>query len=119
VKPQKGPDEYIGLPSAFLHAGAAKVILSLWPIDDCSTGLLMKKMYRLMKEGRGKAEALNLAQLWPKDPENVSEHLEPLDERSPSTTRRAKMEQKPVADRPAADYVHAHYWAGFICSGVD
>ena len=90
-------DEYIGLPSAFLHAGAATVICSLWSVSDTSTTLLMAKMYRLIKDGLGKAEALREAQLWLKNPNNRAEHLQELEKLLPWLRPAAG---KPMPDAP-------------------
>lgn len=39
------PEEYVGLPSAFLEAGAAAVIATLWNVHDRVTALLMVRLY--------------------------------------------------------------------------
>ena len=61
-------EELFGLTRAFMYAGAATVLISLWPVDDLSTGLLMKSFYKriLGKEGEAlarPADALRQAQL--------------------------------------------------------
>ena len=54
----------VGLPQAFLQAGAAAVVVSLWPVNDRSTAELMKRFYReLLLEGRPPSTALRQAQL--------------------------------------------------------
>ncbi|MEG3973159.1 CHAT domain-containing protein [Microcoleus sp. herbarium8] len=60
-------DEYIGFPSAFLFAGSASVVGSLWAINDLSTALLMIKFYQNIQIGLAVAVALNQAQLWLRD----------------------------------------------------
>ena len=55
-------DEIVGLNRAFLYAGTPSVIASLWNIDDEASSLLMKRFYTYLKEGKSKAEALQLAQ---------------------------------------------------------
>ncbi|CBN56777.1 MULTISPECIES: CHAT domain-containing protein [Kamptonema] len=59
-------DEYIGLPSGFLSAGATSVISTLWVVDDVSTAILMIKFYELLlSESRSPvAIALRESQLW-------------------------------------------------------
>jgi CHAT domain-containing protein len=65
---QRTPDEFTGLPSAFLQAGAAGVVASLWPVDDVSTALLMMRFYdRHRGAGEAPAAALRNAQLWLRD----------------------------------------------------
>lgn len=55
-------DEVIGLPRAFLGAGAASVIVSLWLVQDESTVTLMTHWYRQLRERMGRAAALRAAQ---------------------------------------------------------
>jgi len=62
------PDEVVGLPAAFLSAGAASVVGSLWPVPDQSTALLMQKFYELWRGSRlAPAEALRRAQCYVRD----------------------------------------------------
>jgi CHAT domain-containing protein len=39
-------DDWVGLARAFLHAGAARVMASLWAVDDRATAVLMERFYR-------------------------------------------------------------------------
>jgi len=55
-------DEVIGLPRAFLGAGAASVVVSLWLVQDESTVTLMTHWYRELRERTGRAAALQAAQ---------------------------------------------------------
>ena len=61
-------DELLGLAGAWLYAGVPTVIVSLWPIDDISAGLLIEQFYIewLGTAGRiplSKAESLQRAQI--------------------------------------------------------
>jgi CHAT domain-containing protein len=60
-------DELMGLARAILYAGARSVLVSLWPVDDLATALLMDAFYRaraILPPGAGStAEALRQAQL--------------------------------------------------------
>jgi CHAT domain-containing protein len=56
-------DEQIGLPRAFLYAGARSVVQTLWRIEDRVTQQLMVDFYTGLRRGRGRAEALRQAQL--------------------------------------------------------
>ncbi len=38
-------DDWVGLTRAFLHAGAERVIATLWPVDDWATAALMERFY--------------------------------------------------------------------------
>ena len=53
----------VGLPQAFMVAGAAAVLVSLWKVDDASTRELMTEFYdNLYRESRNPAAALAAAQ---------------------------------------------------------
>jgi CHAT domain-containing protein len=53
-----------GLTQAFFHAGATRLVASLWKVEDRATAELMTRFYRAMWiEGRPPAAALREAQL--------------------------------------------------------
>jgi hypothetical protein len=52
----------IGLTRAFMHAGAPRVIVSLWKVDDAATQALMARFYERWKSGVSTAAALREAQ---------------------------------------------------------
>jgi len=55
----------IGWTRAFLFAGAPRVIVSLWKVDDAATRALMEKFYALWKDSKmPAAEALKKAQVF-------------------------------------------------------
>jgi CHAT domain-containing protein len=58
-----GGDELLGLMRAFLSAGAASVVLTLWAVEDRSTAQIMEAFYRQLAAGKGKGESLRQAQL--------------------------------------------------------
>jgi CHAT domain-containing protein len=55
----------VGLTRAFMHAGAARVLVSLWDVNDEATAELMTRFYRqlLGPEKLSPAGALRAAQL--------------------------------------------------------
>jgi CHAT domain-containing protein/Tfp pilus assembly protein PilF len=55
-------DDLIGLSRAFIYAGTSSVVASLWKVDDQATSVLMTTFYTHLKEGKGKAQALQAAQ---------------------------------------------------------
>jgi len=55
-------DESVGLVRAFLVAGAARVVASLWPVDDRVTAAFMGRFHERVGAGAPAAEALRAAQ---------------------------------------------------------
>jgi CHAT domain-containing protein len=54
----------VGLTHGFMYAGAARVIATLWKVDDRATAELMTRFYqKLLKEGQRPAAALRAAQV--------------------------------------------------------
>jgi len=74
-------DQALSLGTAFLGAGAAEAVATLWPVDDYATALLMSRFYETLLEGRvdghvaskAVSTALREAALWLRD-------LTPVDE---------------------------------------
>jgi CHAT domain-containing protein/lipopolysaccharide biosynthesis regulator YciM len=56
-------DEVAGLTRAFIAAGAASVVSSLWSVPSEATTALMVSLYTHLEEGMSKAGALRAAQL--------------------------------------------------------
>ncbi len=56
-------DEMIGLVRAFLLAGSARVVASLWPVDDAVTMRFMGVFYGSLRNGNSPSHALRTAQL--------------------------------------------------------
>jgi CHAT domain-containing protein len=120
-------DEYVGLPGAVLHAGAATAICSLWSVTDLSTTMLMAHMYEDLNNGFGKAESLKRSQIWLRD-STRKKRIAALERMGLKTT---KCPSSPVGDASGfvrssinwekhlpQDLSHPYYWAGFICTGA-
>lgn len=58
----------VGFSHAFLQVGARSLLVSLWPVEDRATALLMERFYgNWWQRGMGKAEALREAKAWLRD----------------------------------------------------
>lgn len=55
-------DDWVGLSQAFLTAGAARVIATLWPVQDQASAQLMQQFYRVYRLGDDPGRALAAAQ---------------------------------------------------------
>ncbi len=54
----------VGLTRGFMYAGAARVVVSLWNVNDKATADLMSKFYeKMLKQGERPAAALRAAQV--------------------------------------------------------
>ena len=60
---QSRGDEIVGLPRAFLYAGAPAVVTTLWSINDEASAILMESFYRQRAMGMTTAQALQAAQM--------------------------------------------------------
>jgi CHAT domain-containing protein len=55
-------DDWVSLSRAFLHAGAARVVATLWSVEDQATALIMEKFYQGLAAGVDEESALAQAQ---------------------------------------------------------
>ncbi|QEG25196.1 CHAT domain-containing protein [Mariniblastus fucicola] len=56
-------DGVIGLSQGYVSAGVPTIVVSLWPVSDQATAVLMSYFYQAMLKGADKATALRLAML--------------------------------------------------------
>jgi CHAT domain-containing protein/tetratricopeptide (TPR) repeat protein len=67
----RNPDEFVGLPGAFMALGAAGVLGTLWPVSDIASALLIARFYELhIGERLRPATALQRAQVWLREATN-------------------------------------------------
>jgi CHAT domain-containing protein len=126
---QTGGDDVLGLTRGLIAGGAQSAVVSLWPVNDVSTALLMGHFYKKLKAGATPAEALRLAQgyLFNLDEAQQSSALQDLEMAVEDTTARSLIAKSRTArelhglvidEAPeAADYRHPYYWAGFVVVG--
>lgn len=75
------------LSRAFTYAGVKSTVMSLWPVPDKQTSMIMTHFYKQLKAGKAKNEALQLAKI---------NYLNTVTE---------------------VELKHPFYWAGFVISG--
>jgi CHAT domain-containing protein len=121
-----GGEGYLGFAQALFTAGARSVVLSLWPVDDPSTALLMTRFYENVLGKRAglamplpKAEALREAKQWLRQlPRAVCDRLLAL---SQTDLRGAPVKIDKQLVRPGEQagppYADPYYWAAFILLG--
>jgi CHAT domain-containing protein len=125
-----GGEGYLGFAQALFAAGARSVVLSLWPVDDPSTALLMTRFYQNLLGKRAglakplpKAEALREAKQWLRQlPRAECERLTAaLSQAEPRGSVVPK--DKPVVppsrpgERESPPYADPYYWAPFVLLG--
>ncbi len=108
--------ELVGLARAILVAGARAVLVSLWPVADRSTSLLMLQFHRQLCSGAPPDEALRRATEW-----LANADLAALDlaghEGAPEVADQARdlRGRRPAAPRDAArPYRDPKFWAPFV-----
>lgn len=55
-------DDWVGLVEAFHYAGTARVVATLWPVEDRITAEVMERFYHALESGRSEVAALAEAQ---------------------------------------------------------
>ncbi len=86
-------EELVGLTRSFLYAGTPSLLVSLWSVDDESTGMLMEWFYRVLLDS---------------SPETILE------------TRTSKARALQVAQRRLRNtdlFNHPFHWASFVLLG--
>jgi len=111
-------DEYIGLASGFLYAGATNVVSSLWSVSDFSTAFLMIRFYENLKDEKlSVSQALQAAQNWLRTVKRADfltwlKNDVKLDEDSVDNL---DILLRDFANPPFAD---PQYWAAFCAIGI-
>lgn len=119
-KVTSSPDEFIGLPSAFLRAGAPGVVSSLWRVADISTAFLMDSFYGLHLEGDLEpARALREAQRWLRDA-TAAELAAQLRSRAASEWGSASGAWRSLVARDPNEkpFAHPFFWGAFTVTGA-
>jgi CHAT domain-containing protein len=129
-----GGGDVLGLTRGLLAAGARAAVVSLWPVDDVSTSLLMGAFYRHLRAGATPAAVLQAAQRYLRalTPEAISEELAQLaatlrqagaSDRIVRPVEAAANEQGvprhlvPSQARQSPGYQHPYFWAPFVLVG--
>jgi pentatricopeptide repeat protein len=105
-----GGEGIIGLTRAFMYAGSPSVVVSLWSVDSKATTDFMTVMYRYLKAGKNKDEAIKLART---DIRNEKYQHD--------TERAVEMVKVPEGATQksinVADTSHPYFWAPFVLVG--
>lgn len=110
---------YLGFAHAFFQAGARRLLVSLWKVDDEATSLLMRRFYEnLAKTGAGRSDGATMG---------GANAAGALGEKAPTNTaggdaaealREAKRWLRERRDeRGALPFAHPAYWSAFVLVG--
>lgn len=110
----------LGLSRAFMHSGAPRLLVTLWPVEDISTCIFMKKFYEeLRSDLKGVHTALLKAQRFLRTltVAQLQEILQELTELYPALD--CEMLQLNLRCRPKERryYDSPYYWAPFVLFG--
>jgi tetratricopeptide (TPR) repeat protein len=121
---------FVGFAQAFVLAGSRSVCLSLWPVDDAATALLMQRFYANLlgkREGLkaplGKAAALAEAKAWLRDlsPEEALALTASLRQgvvrKKDAPAKEGPGGEKTAFVKGAKPYAHPYYWSAFVLIG--
>ncbi len=112
--PALGVEHVVSLPAAFLAAGTAAVLGTLWHTDEMASLLLLTEFYRLwVVEGRSPLQALGDAQEWliRSSAQKLRAVLTPEALASPAAETLVNLLPDDVP------FAHPWYWAGFFLAG--
>jgi CHAT domain-containing protein/Tfp pilus assembly protein PilF len=119
----RGGEGYLGFAQALFLAGAHSLVLSLWPVDDMATALLMTRFYANLlgaREGLSqplrKADALHEAKQWLR--QLTGAEVRQAATCLPETTRGAERQRRPPPGPPEIrPFARPYYWSAFILIG--
>ena len=118
------PDEFLGFPAAFLHAGTKVVLATLWPVDDAASAVLIGRFYwEWCERSKTPARALRDAQNWLRRA-TVRELMELLrrlkDEPPPAGPLAARCRTHLRGNDPeSCPYAEPYFWAAFTLFGKE
>ena len=115
---------YLGFSQALLFAGTRSVVVSMWPVRDDATSLLMQRFYANMlgktaglKAPLGKASALREAKRWLREltANDLDELMVNL---TPALRSRVRSHRKATVKKTVRPFEHPYFWAPFILIGA-
>ncbi|MGB0562839.1 MAG: tetratricopeptide repeat protein [Spirulinaceae cyanobacterium] len=122
-------EPFLGLPAVFLSKGSAYVLVTLWPVPEISTPLLIGQFYAQLAQSVPPAQALTTAQHWlqgltyPALQAIYADWRDRLRTAPPRCQRELEIAHNLAQERRARQgeetcpYEHPYYWAGFTMVG--
>lgn len=88
----------LGVARSFLLAGSRNVMVSLWPVDDAASHMLVDRFYDELLEGRPLPQALRLAKL---------------------ALLGGETRERVVTGHERVSYAHPYFWSTYVLLGGD
>ncbi|MFA9445330.1 CHAT domain-containing protein [Egicoccus sp. AB-alg6-2] len=112
-----GGDEVLGMTRALLAAGVSSAVVSLWPVDDVSTGLLMSRFAATVAAGSDPVTALREGQRWYRSLDAAG-HRDAVQELAAGLPDASMPRGLASGGPPAIPRTHPYHWAPFIYVGA-
>lgn len=116
------PFESLGVPAAFLQAGAPAVISTLWLVNDVATMLIMTKFYEFHRKfDIEPVVALAKAQLWLRSAtyKEIEKLLDDFwDKKETNEIIRAATMKSTNIKQNDVPFANRYFWAGFVYTGM-
>lgn len=113
-------EEYIGLPTGLLYAGAQAVISTLWAVSDLATWLLMRRFIKEFASGVGPTAALRSAQqaLPRLSRESILREISDAACVEPDPYKSQRMVHEGENLFGEFPFAGPYWWAGFVVHGL-
>jgi len=98
----------MGMGRAFMEAGSARVIVSLWPVESFSTQRMMELFYTYIGRGEPEDRALWLAQ------QDLRSNRSAQDERQAKRGIAAQGSTIPLGTSESRPFANPFYWSPFV-----
>ncbi|MDJ1179565.1 CHAT domain-containing protein [Roseofilum sp. BLCC_M91] len=111
-------DDYVGLSSAFLYAGARTVVASLWNVDELAATLVTLRLYQILPDYPSVTVALQAAQTWLRglSSADVLHWLEHDQKATEEEVEAVEDRLDLFEDNPP--FANAYYWSAFTATGL-
>jgi CHAT domain-containing protein/tetratricopeptide (TPR) repeat protein len=125
VDPTDQLEDFLGLPGAFLVAGAQTVVASLWRVADLAACMLLEKFFETWDAGRADpSQALAVAQQWLRSEVRVKYVVSKLSQWSKQSANPPEVVQTSLwnwtarDDQDALAFPNETDWAAFYVTGL-
>jgi tetratricopeptide (TPR) repeat protein len=117
--------EYIGIVSAFLYAGVAKIVSTLWTVESVASAVLMLEFHHRRLTGKPESQALSEAKHWLRTA-SVAElsrwYQQQMDALPDDHSLRPwlcdRLDELATMKSASIPYENPYFWAAFTLTGL-